>query len=70
MQFDYILWLHKYAIIVGLILGALILVLLAWNHYARGQFEDMGDSDRLQTPTYEQMDSGVVVSDPDDEDDP
>ncbi|MFW9769023.1 MAG: hypothetical protein ACFFF9_15940 [Candidatus Thorarchaeota archaeon] len=70
MQLDFILWLHKYGIFVGIILAAFILALVAWNRYAQAKFAEMGDSDKLQTPTYEHLDSGVVVSDPDDEDDP
>lgn len=70
MQLDYMTWLYKYGIYAAIILGALILAALARNRYARAQFQEMGDSDKLEAPTYEQMDSGVTVSDPDDEDDP
>ena len=68
MQFDYIEWLVQYGIYAVAVIGALILAILARNRYARTRLE--GDSDRLQTPTYERMDSGITLSDPDDEDDP
>lgn len=70
MQLDYISWLYKYGIYAAIILGSLILAFLARNRFARAQFQKMEDDDKLQAPTYEQMDSGVTVSDPDDEDDP
>ena len=34
------------------------------------QFQEMEDSDKLSSPTYEEMDSGIKLSDDDDEDDP
>ena len=69
MQFDYMTWLYKYGIYAAIILGAMILAFLARNRFARGQFQEMDDSDKLETPTYEQMDSGITLSDPDDEED-
>ena len=66
---DYMTWLSKYGIYAAIILGALILAALARNRFARARFQEMDDSDKLQTPTYEEMDSGIKLSD-DDEDDP
>ncbi len=70
MQFDYMEIFYKYGIYAAIIIGALILAFLARNRLALARFRDMDDSDKLQTPSYEHMDSGVVVSDPDEEDDP
>jgi len=63
MQLDYLTWLYKYGIYAAMIIGALILAVLARSRFAK----TMDDSDKLQTPTYEHMDSGVTVSDPDDD---
>ena len=70
MQLDYMTWLYKYGIYAAIILGALILAALARNRFARARFQEMDDSDKLQSPTYEEMDSGIKLSDDDDEDDP
>jgi hypothetical protein len=69
MQFDFVGELYKYGIYAAMIIGALILAYLARNRFARGQFQEMEDSDKLEAPTYEHMDSGVTISDPDDEED-
>ena len=47
-------------------IGALILAVLARSRLAK----TIADSDKLSTPSYEHMDPGIVLSDPDDEDDP
>lgn len=64
MQFDYMKWL----IYIVYAFGALLIAYLARSFYIRSQFRDMDDSDKLQTPTYEEMDSGIKLSD-DEEDD-
>jgi len=69
MQFDYMEWLFQYGIYAVAAVAALILAALARNRFARGQFQEMEDSDKLEAPTYEHMDSGVTISDPDDEED-
>ena len=64
MQFDYMEWLFQYGIYAVAAIAALILVILV-----RSRFVKTTD-DKLGTPTYEHMDSGVTVSIPDDEDEP
>ena len=49
MQLDYMTWLYKYGIYAAIILGALILAALARNRFARARFQEMDDSDKLQT---------------------
>jgi len=66
MQFDYVVWLYKYGIYTAIILGAMILAVLARSRFARAQYHGMDDSDRLTAPTYEEMDSGIKLSDDDD----
>ena len=66
MQFDYMEWLYKYGIYAAIIIGALILATLARSRFARAQFQKMDDSDKLQSPSYERMDSGIKLSDEDD----
>ena len=57
MQFDYMKWL----IYIVYAFGALLIACLARSFYVRSQFRDMDDSDKLQTPTYEEMDSGIKL---------
>lgn len=64
MQFDYMEWLFQYGIYAVAAIGALILAFLARSRLATAT------DDKLQTPTYEEMDSGIKLSDPEDEDDP
>ena len=64
MQFDYMTWLYKYGIYAAMILGALVLAVQARSRFAKAM------DDKLKSPSYERMDPGIVVSDPDDEDDP
>lgn len=66
MQFDYMTWLYEYGIYAAIIFGTLILAVLARSRFARAQFQEMNDSDKLETPSYERMDSGVKLSDEDD----
>jgi len=65
MQLDYLTWLYKYGIYAAMIIGALILAALSRNRYATARLED--DSDKLSSPSYEEMDPGIVLSDPDDD---
>lgn len=64
---DYMTWLYKYGIYAAIILGALILAALARNRFTRARFQEMDDSDKLQAPIYEEMDSGIKLSDPEEE---
>ena len=64
MQFDYMEWLFQYGIYAVAALGALILAILARSRLAKTT------DDKLRTPTYEKIDSGVKISIPDDEDNP
>jgi hypothetical protein len=69
MQFDYIDWFGKNIIYFILALGAIILLYLVRAFFVRSQYRDMQDSDKLESPTYEEIDSGIKIS-IDDEDDP
>jgi len=62
--------LRQYGIYITIAIGTLILVYLARVFFAKFQYHKLGDSDKLQTPSYEEMDSGITLSNPDDEDDP
>jgi len=64
MQFDYMEWLFQYGIYAVAAIAALVLAILARSRLAKTT------DDKLRTPTYERMDSGVVISDPDEEDNP
>ncbi len=66
MQFDYMDIFYKYGIYAVMIIAALILALLARNRFVRSQKTD--DSDKLETPTYEEMDPGIKLSEPEDDD--
>jgi hypothetical protein len=65
MQFDYMKWL----IYIVYAFGALLIAFLVRAFYVRSQFREMDDSDKLEAPTYEKQESGIKLSDPD-EDDP
>jgi hypothetical protein len=69
VQLDYLELFYKYGIYAALIIGSLFLAFLARNRFARAKFQEMDDSDKLATPTYEPQDSGIQLSDPD-EDEP
>ncbi|MGY5870826.1 MAG: hypothetical protein RTV72_01135 [Candidatus Thorarchaeota archaeon] len=64
MQFDYMEWLFQYGIYAVAVIGAMILVVLARSRLVKTT------DDKLRTPSYEKIDSGVKISVPDDEDDP
>ena len=64
MQFDYMEWLFQYGIYGVAAIGALILAGLARSRLAKAT------DDKLQSPSYEKIESGVKISVPDDEDDP
>jgi len=67
MQFDYMEIFYKYGIYAVIILGALILALLARNPFVRSLSQDADDSDKLEPPTYEEMDPGIQLSEPEDD---
>ncbi len=69
MQFDYTAWLIQYGIFIVIAIGALILAALTRSRFARARYQEMDDSDKLASPSYEKMDSGVKIS-VDDEDNP
>ena len=64
MQFDYMEWLFQYGIYAVAAIAALILAILARSRLAKAT------DDKLKTPSYERMDPGIVLSDPDDDEDP
>ncbi len=64
MQFDYMEWQFQYGIYAVAAIGALILAILARSRLAKAT------DDKLTTPTYEKIDSGVKISVPEYEDDP
>ncbi len=64
MQFDYMEWLFQCGIYAVASIGALILAILARSRLAKAT------DDKLKTPSYEKIDSGIKISVPDDEDDP
>jgi hypothetical protein len=65
MQFDYMEWLFQYGLYAVAAIGALIIAILARSRLAKAA------NDKLKSPTYEKIDSGIKLSDPDDdEDDP
>lgn len=66
MQFDYMDIFYKYGIYAAIIIGALILALLARNPFVRSLFQEMDDADKLEAPSYEEMDSGIKLSEPED----
>jgi len=68
MQFDYMDIFYKYGIYAVIIIGALVLALLARNRFALAKFQEMDDADKLETPSYEEMDSGIKLSEPEDND--
>ena len=59
---------YKYGLFAIIIIGALFLAFLARNRFTRSQFQDTDDSDKLETPTYEEMDPGIQLSEPEDSD--
>ena len=63
IQIDYLDWLYKWGIYAVMIIGSMVILLLARSRFAR-----MRDSDKLATPSYEEMESGVVISVEDDDD--
>lgn len=67
MQLDYLAWLYKYGIYAAMIIGAMILTALV-RYFAKAQYRKMDDSDKLESPSYEEMDSGIKLSDPEEED--
>jgi len=66
MQFDYMMWLTQNILYIVLAIGALLVAALVRSFFIRSQYHDMDDSDKLQTPSYERMDSGIKLSDDDD----
>jgi hypothetical protein len=69
MQLDFLDWLYKYGIYAAMIIGAAIVAALV-RYFAKAQYRKMDDSDKLSTPSYEEMDSGIKLSDPEEDDDP
>ncbi len=70
MQLDYLTWLYKYGIYAVMIIGASVVAALV-RYFAKVQYRKLDDSDKLQAPTYEEMESGIIISVPDeDENDP
>ena len=68
MQIDFLDWMYKWGIYAVMIIGALVLAVLARSRFARAQYQRMEDSDKLEAPSFEEMESGIVVN-TDDEDD-
>jgi hypothetical protein len=68
MQFDYMNIFFKYMIYTVILIIALIFTLLARNHFVRSQSQENDDSDKLETPTYEEMNPGIQLSEPEDND--
>jgi len=68
MQLDYLAWLYKYGIYAAMIFGAAIVAALV-RYFAKAHYRKMDDSDKLSSPSYEKQDSGIKLSDPE-EDDP
>ena len=66
MQFDYLGWLYKYGIYAAMIIGAAIVATLV-RYFAKAQYRKLDDSDKLASPSFEEMESGIIISDPDDE---
>jgi hypothetical protein len=64
MQIDFLDWLYKWGIYAVMIIGALVVAILARSRLAKLRKME----DRLATPSYEEMDSGIKIS-TDDEDD-
>ena len=70
MQLDYMDFLYKWGIYAVMIIGASIVAILV-RYFAKAQYRKMDDSDKLKSPTYEKQESGIVITDPEeDEDDP
>ena len=67
MQFDYMEIFYKYGIYAVIIIVSLILALLARSCFARSQSQQTDDSGKLETPSYEEMDPGIQLSEPEDE---
>jgi len=67
MQLDYLTWLYKYGIYAAMIIGASIVAALI-RYFAKARYRKMDDSDKLSSPSYEEMDSGIKLSYPEDED--
>ncbi|MFW9908834.1 MAG: hypothetical protein ACFFEF_09690 [Candidatus Thorarchaeota archaeon] len=61
--------LQEMTIYFAAIIAAILLFGIAFYKriFIRGQFAEMSDSDKLESPTYEEMESGVVVTTEDDE---
>ena len=70
MQFDYMEILYKYGIYAALIIGASFLAFLYRSRFARAQYQRMEDTEKLEAPSFEKQESGIVISDPDDSDEP
>lgn len=68
MQFDFLDWFYKSILYLVLAIGAILIAALVRSFYLRKQFHDKDDSDKLQSPTYEEMDPGIKISDDNDED--
>lgn len=66
MQFDYAAWLYQYGIYIVIAIGALLLAALTRSRFARAQYQEMDDSDKLTSPSYEEMDAGIKLSDEED----
>ena len=66
MQFDYATWLYHYGIYIVIAIGALLLAALTRSRFARAQYQEMDDSDKLASPSYEEMDAGIKLSDEED----
>ena len=67
MQYDFLTRLYKYGIFAAMIIGVSVVAALV-RYFAKMQYRKLDDSEKLQSPTYEEMDSGIQLSDPDDDD--
>ena len=70
MQIDYIDLLYKWGIYAAMIIGAMVVAILV-RYFAKTQYREMDDSDKLESPSYEKQESGIVITDPEEgEEDP
>ena len=67
MQIDYMELLYKWGIYAVMIIGASVVAILV-RYFAKTQYRKMDDSDKLESPTFEEQDSGIVITDPEDDD--
>jgi hypothetical protein len=64
VQFDFIDWLGKNILYLLLALGAVIIAYIVRAFYLR---KSVIDDPRLDSPSFEEMDSGIKISDEDDD---